>query len=554
MCKTEEFVLKAVLRRYEGVPEGSFSLLIVILTLYLQQGQDSTAKVPLSVLHSICKGGGNMAYISYTEANEFRGWILKLCDEAGGVKVPASIQEFLQTVLPAERVGQYYALFTADGNQHAQRFFGTIEGYGQALTRVGREPVTTFLCPVSVGRDSEGKLRRRKENLLRAACVCVDIDHIQELGECLAEVSDSVITEWVHNTVSSAGLVVPPAWGVVSGHGVHLYWPTEEIDLRNEEELTEWKQLREMLVAKLGGDRKALNTTQPMRAPGSLNCKDPEHVIKVRLIRLGEPSKHAITDFCLPYDSDYIAATLPQKAPKTPKAPKVRMEKTAAEKSGKEKPAATEEVHVHTVQLHPAEDFKPGHRTLNCLRDMENWFVRRDGEIQGYRHMFAVIYASVCREGRMPEEKAAERMATLFAPGDCCFFNTQCIVHQIYSGELMAWREHYAAIADQLGWTEEEKRVAYAAFSQEEKRAKAAARSKRYYMHKTEEKRGQKAEREEMVLEAMRADADKFGRLTKATLEALITTTGLSERSLRNRWREWLQYGQLVLCEYDKGI
>lgn len=480
-----------------------------------------------------------MAYINYGEANAFRDRIAKLCEESAGVEVPASIKEFLQTVLPAEQSGQYYALFTASGEQHAQRFFGTLGSYGQALARVGQEPVTTFLCPVSVARDSEGKLRRRKENILRAACVCVDVDHISALGECLAEVPDSVITEWVHNTVSSAGLVVSPAWAIVSGHGVHLYWPIYEVDLRNEEELTTWKQLREMLVAKLGGDRKALNTTQPMRSPGSLNCKDPENVIEVRLIRLEEPSKHTIADFYLPYDPDFIAATLPQKAPKAPKAPRAKTEKTAAEKSGDEKPAA-EEVHIHTVQLHPLKDFRPGYRTLNNLYDLENWFVRRGGEISGYRHIFAVIYASVCREGGMSEATAAARMAMLFAPGDHCFFATQMTVHRVYTGEEMVWREHYTAIADILDWTTEERRLAYAAFFPEEKRAKAAARSRRHYNSKTKEAKEAKAEREATIAEAMQADAAKFGRLTAETLASLMAATGLSKRSLQDRWRSYM--------------
>ena len=65
-----------------------------------------------------------------------------------------------------------------------------------------------------------------------------------------------------------------------------------------------------MLCAKLGGDRKALNVTQPMRAPGSLNCKDPSNIIKVRLIQLEAPVKHAITDFCLPYNAEFIQSTV----------------------------------------------------------------------------------------------------------------------------------------------------------------------------------------------------------------------------------------------------
>lgn len=513
--------------------------------------------------------------IDFRKLNLFKSRVSKLCAEAvDAISVAPDFAEFLADILPEEEHQQYYCMYIADGDFHAQEFFKAQKAYAQALTRVGQEKVTTFLTPVSVAA-ADGKLARKNGNAYKAACVCIDIDHIADID--VGTMTDVAIASWVLNTLSASNVTLIPTWVVVSGHGLHLYWLLREIDLRNEEQLEAWEKMRKMLVAKLGGDWNALRRTQPMRSPFSLNCKDPEHIVQTRLIRLASSARHTLTEFGLPYDAAFVDAyhIKQLEAARARRAAKAGKDLAAVKtKSTSSKPAnqdrvtksaaeayihtaslqPTEEVHIHTATLHPDEDFRPGWRTWNCIFDLENWFIRRNGEIAGVRHMFATIYASVCREGHMPEDRAAERMATLFAPGDSCYGHTQDVVHQVYTGQLMQWREHYTAIAEVLGWTEEEKRAAYAAFSQEEKRAKAAARSKRYYMHKTEEKRGQKAEREEMVLEAMRADADKFGRLTETTLEALITTTGLSERSLRNRWREWLQYGQLVLCEYDKGI
>ena len=493
--------------------------------------------------------------IGYSKSNDFRSWITKICSEAVGV-IPVNPQfaEFLINTMPTEQAKQYYCLWVSDGEACAQKFFTSLEAYAQALTRVGQEHVMTFLTPVSVARDPDGKLARTRANAYKAACVCVDVDHIPELGECLAEVTDTAITQWVRNKINTAGVAIAPAWIVVSGHGLHMYWPTETIDLRDPVQAAEWQALREMLVAKLGGDWMALKITQPMRAPYSLNCKNPEAIVPVRLIRYGNNTRHTIGEFALPYDSDLVEAyhirqleaarvRRATKAGKSPEAAKAQPKREQWKTAPKQAKAPEESVPIYTQTLHPETHFHPGRRTLNCLRDLENWFVRRGGEIAGSKHMFSVIYASVCREGGMSEERAMERMANLFSPGDSCFEHTQKVVHRVYTGPAMTWREHYTTIAKILGWTEEEKRAAYAAFSPEEKQAKKQARDRRYYARKTSEARAAKTEREQIIVEAMQADAAEFGYLTESTLTYLMAETGLGERSIKNRWRDAMRSG-----------
>jgi hypothetical protein len=99
------------------------------------------------------------------------------------------------------------------------------------------------------------------EGVLLARCLFADFDGISPGDSCGP-------SEFVLMRIEEAGLP-NPTLVISSGHGVHTYWRLNE----PVEDLNNWRQLQERLIAALASDKSIKNPERIMRLPGFLNVK-----------------------------------------------------------------------------------------------------------------------------------------------------------------------------------------------------------------------------------------------------------------------------------------
>ena len=124
---------------------------------------------------------------------------------------------------------------------------------------------------------------RKDINVSRIRTIYIDIDDIE--GMDFSEMDETEIKSFLLETYHLPEYLLPN-WVVSSGHGLHLYYLVDEIDLQTEYGAQQRLKYTDFLIAYFGADIACRNKSRILRFPNSKNVKDMEHIRHTRLFHL----------------------------------------------------------------------------------------------------------------------------------------------------------------------------------------------------------------------------------------------------------------------------
>lgn len=369
-----------------------------------------------------------------------------------------------------------------------------------------------------------------------------------------------------------------PTYIVRSGHGLHLYWVLEEtLDIRQlhkrSGEIIQSKgslkrrELTESIVTYFKADRACLNKSRILRVPGSKNVKKADDIKKTELIWLNDKS-FALEEleFFKRSEEEVELYRLYCNAEKARKARETREKNGTVSKRGKKKEVAVKEkavkekVKKEKVKEVEEEEESTGFseqrvyvrknasNDLKLIADLKNWAINRGGVRKGYRQNFCVVYASVARRAGISVEETVETCKK-YVVGS---FKTEEKVRYIYNQNFI-YMYRNETIAKLLGFTEEEKELGYAAYTEEQRKERKRERKKewrdREYKKERWERAKEKSERDEEIKNFAEQGytAEQIAEMTytsKRTVERIKAKKKLEKNRLRD---------ELVIKETKKG-
>lgn len=369
---------------------------------------------------------------------------------------------------------------------------------------------------------------RTNKNTKRSQTLFVDIDG---MDESILSMSEAEIKTYLCATYQLTEEQLPN-WITISGHGLHLYYLIEPLDLTTEEGRNIWALYTDYLITYFKADIACRNRSRILRFPTSKNAKSKDDIRQTRLLHLNHCTERNIDrlncfafpqteiDHYIKLCNDMLSARRAETRAKN----KALKEATAEQKNStleqlliqlttleKEGTKQNKILTENTKKKTPIKKITNSHSDLNLklypmeahtrytriLRDLHNYAARRHGVPEGYRAIYTHLTAIYLKKVSWTEDYAKEYIAAYV---DSDFLQeAYSIIEAIYNGK--EYRYTNANIAKLLDFNEEDLKYSFANYTWEQcKKANHkkhdAYNAKRYADQRTERKKKQEERKE----------------------------------------------------------
>lgn len=404
---------------------------------------------------------------------------------------------------------------------------------------------------------------RTDNNVSKINTIYIDIDDID--GMDFSEMDREDIEDWLIDTYCLDDDDILPDWIVASGHGLHLYWIVDEIDLRTDEGTALRKIYTDYLITWFKADVSCRNKSRILRFPTSRNVKHKEDVRITRLFRLNKSKSKDISRLDFFQCSDeaiefYTSENIRKRSEKrkatmmkngtwkerktaaketkdTPKKPKKASEHSLGTKEKKkgfervkgyipnESPRIGDtKTRYGTVIKEPiTSSLSPKSRYRRIIRDLQNYAIRRYTVPEGYRSIFCHILAVYMKKARFSLKDAE---AIVYGCVDDDFLNeADSILKNVYDSKT-EYTYTNERIAELLDFKACDLEQSYACYTEEQREERRKQSNSRYDDKRYKEKRTAK----EDLKEYRKAFIKEH---TEMTAKQLSEALGCSERTIR---------------------
>lgn len=392
------------------------------------------------------------------------------------------LEYFLRSVLPKTDYNYYLFAKSKGGIPINIKF--KYEEYIHALIAICDFYYEAYYFPVAFTkwRDNEGTFNHFK-------CFYVDVDNT---GLNTLDMSSDEMAEFIKVTYNVPQSIMPHFCISSGSGGFHVVWLVEDIyDVGIRDKLTR------SMITYFGGDYNAFPRSHPFRIPFSNNCKR-DIPIKSKLMMLSDNPRYSISDleFFSKSESEIDKYFTNEKAKTTAK----RLATIEKKKQNHSAPMVKEEDRVsknqHTKHSKDKSDydtspiknvkyhtkFNKKARYSNLLGDLNNYFVRRGCNINGYRHTFIFLIANYARL-YMSQYDCIEHCSQYVSDN---FYDEMIeIIDNVYSRGY-TYYYNYNTISSLLDFSDIDLENSFCAFSDEIKAYRRKERQKAYYQKKTE--------------------------------------------------------------------
>lgn len=392
------------------------------------------------------------------------------------------LEYFLRSVLPKTDYNYYLFAKSKGGIPINIKF--KYEEYIHALIAICDFYYEAYYFPVAFTkwRDNEGTFNCFK-------CFYVDVDHTDMNT---LNLSNDEMAEFIKDTYNIPESIMPHFCISSGSGGFHAVWLTEDIcDTEMRDKITK------SIITYFGGDYNAFPRSHPFRIPTSYNCKK-DIPIRSKLKVLSDNPRYSISDleFFNKSDMEINEYFTHEKAKTTAKrlatieekkqnhsAPVVNQEITTAKKQHSHRPKDKSDYDtapIHNVKYHTK--FNKKARFSNLLGDLNNYFLRRGCNINGYRHTFIFLIANYARL-YMSQHDCIEHCSQYVSDN---FYDEMIeIIDNVYSRGY-TYYYNYNTISELLNFSDIDLEKSFCAFSDEIKTYRRKERQKAYYQKKTE--------------------------------------------------------------------
>lgn len=249
------------------------------------------------------------------------------------------------------------------------------------------------------------------------ACLCnvifLDIDGITNVN--LLAMSTTEISDWLTDTYNIPSHLLPD-WCICTGHGIHLYFVVDEMDYTDNEQGKLRDYYTDMLICYFHADVSCSNRNHILRLPFSYNCK--KEPLLTQLHKLNDASctdiKRLDYFYCSKEDAiKYRSDSFKARAEQSAKTKELNASNSTEKKPPKPKKTKVPDKISHDFCV-PIEnvkyfdDFKRNARYWNIIKDLNNYYVRHNGNIVGCRNAFIHIMATFLKKVRISLDEAID--------------------------------------------------------------------------------------------------------------------------------------------------
>lgn len=387
---------------------------------------------------------------------------------------------------------------------------------------------------------------RKDCNVVATNTIFIDIDDVGDVD--FSTMTTDELTLWLIETYDVPRELLPN-WCVCSGHGLHMYYIIEKLDLTNEENQATRAEFTDYLITYFGADKACRNSSRVLRVPKSYNVKSEERM--TTLHHINKSDNYDLMRLYYFYRPKYVIDDYMQecqeKKNEKSRATRAKNRKQQGEENTEKKVRVRKEykrkqneIHLLTrsdqekiQEMRYYTDFSPKARYWNMVKDLHNYYLRHQGMIHGHRNMFFLIMATYLKK-LMPLEKALEFLDKYVSRD--MKEEAVLVIERVYMREN-DYRFRNITIAEMLGFTEEDIQKSYCNFSEERmNKARDAA------LRRSNKKLAEKRKKERAVVDQRTfvyiAVKDNHANLTT---KQLADYCGVSERTIkrvRKRIRE----------------
>lgn len=310
--------------------------------------------------------------------------------------VPPLVVEFFNSVFPkSDSYRRYITLLDKTGT--ANPYYKNIDDFIQGYSKYAPLLTDSYFSPCLY------KKWLNTENACLCNVIFLDIDGITDVN--LLTMSTTEISDWLTDTYNIPSHLLPD-WCICTGHGIHLYFVVDEIDYTD----TEQGKLRDyyttMLICYFKADVACSNKTHILRLPFSYNCK--KEPLLTQLHKLNNATNTDIKRldyfYCSPEDTrQYRSDSYKIRTEKSAKTRELNNKEPKEKKPQKPKknkaPNKTSHDFCAPIEnMKYFDDFKRNARYWNIIKDLNNYYVRHNGNIVGCRNAFIHIMATFLKK------------------------------------------------------------------------------------------------------------------------------------------------------------
>ncbi|MCD8249091.1 MAG: hypothetical protein LUC60_04465 [Lachnospiraceae bacterium] len=410
--------------------------------------------------------------------------------------------EFLRSILP-EHEQELYWIMVSDNLNSINLSYKDMDSLINAVCLISDCSYNLYYSPASY---TDWRLDC---NARHVRTIFIDIDDVQ--GMDFSGMNGEQLASWLTDTYRLPQELLPD-WCVTSGHGLHLYYLVDELNLHREDDSAKRRLYTDYLITYFGADKACRNKSRILRIPYSYNIKHKE--AKTALYRLNTSARRDIErlDFFKKSPEEIEAymdkcqeernrksretrernkaarqsengsgkTAAVKNVPKPSK--KARTDKTKSDKeepasaagnTGKQRPANPAPVGPPVLKesLFYYTQFTGSARNWNIIKDLNNFYYRHHGDIEGRRNNFFLIMA-VHLKRVMSLDEALDFIDRFTTPD----FEEEALytVRKVYANPTK-YRYRNVTIAEILQFTPLDIEQSYSNFS-EERQAEARKR------------------------------------------------------------------------------
>lgn len=399
---------------------------------------------------------------------------------AGSVTKDANplIADFFHDLFPEPLGGRIWGM-ASDGTNTFNFDFWDADKAIKGFSVLSKEDVHLYFSP-SIYRGW-----RTDKNALYTNTIYIDIDDIPGIN--FTEMDEDDIKSYLISTYNLTTELLPN-WLVCSGHGLHLYYLVNKINMKNSVDAYLRALYTDYLITYFGADIACRNKSRILRFPGSRNIKDMDNIKTTRLFHLNKSDNRDISRLdafiaspeqieaymleCNRQREEKRKATMKRNGT-TPGRKRTHPPKVVAT-SKKTKPLmAIPKVDItppkpeHATASHPElkvilSPLPAKSRYRRILRDLHNYAARRRGCPTGYRAIYTHLTAVYLKRTNVTEEIACEYIKRYVDAG--FYTEAEAIIKSVYK-QATKYMYTNKRIADLLGFTPQDLRYAFAAYT-----------------------------------------------------------------------------------------
>ncbi|NBH71104.1 hypothetical protein D3Z51_03485 [Clostridiaceae bacterium] len=444
------------------------------------------------------------------------------------------VQDFIYDLFPVLKGNECIWAMASVGALTYNFSFEDIDTAVKGLYVLAKENVNLYFSPaIFCGW-------RKDKNVRHINTIYIDIDDVE--GIDFSIMSQEEIEQYLLDTFHLIPEMLPN-WLVTSGHGLHLYYLIETLNLKKQNDSELRLKYTDYLITRFKADIACRNKSRILRFPYSRNVKHIDDVKTTRLFHMNLSEDRTIERLNYfaysQYEMDtYMEECKARRAEKrrqtmiangTYRRKKTVLKVTKKKESPKIKKSIikiTKDSHLW-IASHPELkcSFKPlssKARYRKIVRDLHNWAAIRNGVPKGYRAIFTHILTVYMKRMFISEEDTII-CASHYVDEDF-MEEAKAIIQCIYASntEYMYRNEH---IAELLDFTEEDLKNSFANYTEGQrkearKRAVDSYDNKRLGAKRTESQQ-KKIERYNYIKEHPEQTANELSKILKCSIRTI---------------------------------